>query len=593
MLDYKISYTQAHHHFINIELTINHVDDIMEKELSLQLPAWRPGRYTLQNFAKNIAQFDVFDEHHNPLQFSKTTKDNWKIKTNGAKTVTVNYSYYANQMDAGGCYVDEKQIYLNFICCCLEVKNRPDSMYRVHIEMPSRYKIACALEQKTEKTQGKDKHFLIAKDFFHLVDSPLIASDTLQHKSYKVANSEANFHIWIQGDWKINFEKAVKEFQKFTQDQIALFKDFPSTDYHFLFQILPFSKYHGVEHCHSTVITLGADYDMDGTVRYNDFLGISSHELFHFWNIMRIRPKELMPYDLSKETYFKTGFVAEGLTTYYGDYILCRSGVWSQEYYIKDFETLLKRHFHNNGRLNMSVADSSYDLWLDGYDLSIPNRKSSIYVEGAMAAFILDMKLRRTSNHEKSLDTVMVKLWEDFGKKGIGYSLEDYHNLVDEIAGEHIEDYFQTCIYSPNALDSHLQKAFDFIGIEKTFIPNENEIERRLGLKTVFQTNGVNNGYFVVAFSPTSEVAKFLTVNDEIIAINSYKLDAINPNTILKKAVKDGKQEIEISFFRDNQLHTITTKYDENQYPNIKLTVKEDASEEQKENLRKWLMPLV
>ncbi|AFM04581.1 putative protease with the C-terminal PDZ domain [Bernardetia litoralis DSM 6794] len=585
MLDYKISYSQPHHHFINLELTINNIDANLEKEISLQLPAWRPGRYTLQNFAKNIAKFNVFDENEKPLKFSKTTKDNWKVETNGAKTLTVRYTYYANQMDAGGSYLDEKQIYLNFICCCLEVQNRPNSEYRVNVEMPSDYKVACALPQETQEK----KSYLIAQDFFHLIDSPLIASNTLKHKSYKVKNSEANFHIWIQGDWNIDFEKAVKEFQLFTQDQIALFKDFSSTDYHFMFQILPYSKYHGVEHCHSTVITLGADYDMDGVARYNDFLGISSHELFHFWNIMRIRPKELMPYDLSKETYFKTGFVAEGLTTYYGDYILCRSGVWTQEYYLKDFENLLKRHFHNNGRLNLSVADSSYDLWLDGYELGIPNRKSSIYVEGAMAAFILDIKLRKTSNHQKSLDTVMVKMWEDFGKKGIGYSLEDYHNVVDETAGEHIKDYFEKCIYSPNALNAYLKEAFDFIGIEKTFIPNENEMERRLGLKTIFQ----NNAYFVVGFSPDSEVAKSITVNDEIVAINSYKLDANNPNAILNKAAKDGKTELEISFFRDNQLHTITIKYDENQYPIIKLKVKEDATEEQKENLRKWLSPLV
>ncbi|WP_291728903.1 M61 family metallopeptidase [Bernardetia sp.] len=589
MLDYKISYTQPHHHFIDIELTINHVDDIMEKELSLQLPAWRPGRYTLQNFAKNIAKFEVFDENENPLEFAKATKDNWKITTDGAKTVKVRYTYYANQMDAGGCYVDEKQIYLNFICCCLEVQNRPDSMYRVHIEMPSRYKVACALEQKTEKTEGKDKDYLIATDFFNLVDSPLIASDTLQHKSYKVENSEANFHIWIQGDWQPNWEKAIPQFEKFTKDQIALFTDFPSTDYHFMFQILPYPKYHGVEHSHSTVITLGADYDMDGEARYNDFLGISSHELFHFWNIMRIRPKELMPYDLSKETYFKTGFVAEGLTTYYGDYVLCRSGVWTEEYYLKELEVLLKRHFHNNGRLNLSVADSSYDLWLDGYELGIPNRKSSIYVEGAMAAFILDMKIRKSSNNEKSLDDIMIKLWEDFGKKEVGYSLEDYHNVVDSVAGEHIADYFEKCIYSPNALNTYLKEAFDYIGIEKIFVPNENEMERRLSLKTVFQ----NNAYLVIGYAPDSEVAKCLTVNDEIVAINSYKLDATNPNAILKKAVKEDKAELEISFFRDNQLHTITTKYEESGYPNIKLKIKEDATEEQKANLKKWLAPLV
>ena len=109
----------------------------------------------------------------------------------------------------------------------------------------------------------------------------------------------------------------------------------------------------------------------------------------------------------------------------------------------------------------------------------------------------------------------------------------------------------------------------------------------KANIKTIFQ----NNTYFVVGFSPDSQVAKFITVNDEIIAINSYRLDALNPHSILKKAVKDAKTELEISFFRDNQLHTITTKYDENQYPNIKLTVKENASEEQ--NIEEQVPPVI
>jgi predicted metalloprotease with PDZ domain len=120
-------------------------------------------------------------------------------------------------------------------------------------------------------------------------------------------------------------------------------------------------------------------------------LGVSSHELFHAWNIIRIRPKEMLPYDFTKENYFRTCFVAEGCTTYYGDLFLKRAGVFSDETYIKELQVYMKRHFENCAHATQSLADSSFDLWLDGYEKGIPNRKVSVYHKGALVALVLDL----------------------------------------------------------------------------------------------------------------------------------------------------------------------------------------------------------
>jgi predicted metalloprotease with PDZ domain len=186
-----------------------------------------------------------------------------------------------------------------------------------------------------------------------------------------------------------------------------------------------------VEHTNSTVIALGPSYGVMNNKGYEDLLGVSSHELFHAWNIKTIRPVEMMPYDYSRENYSRLGYVAEGVTTYYGDVMLLRSGVFTEEQYLKTFNELLEKHFNNFGRLNLSVADSSFDTWLDGYKQGVPGRKASIYTEGALCAFMLDIIIRKNSNNKRSLDDLMRLLYEEFGKKQRGYSEGEYKSAAE------------------------------------------------------------------------------------------------------------------------------------------------------------------
>jgi predicted metalloprotease with PDZ domain len=370
----------------------------------------------------------------------------------------------------------------------------------------------------------------------------------------------------------------LEEFGKFTECQIALFGNFPTKNYHFLFQILPYNHYHGVEHADSTVITLGPDYAFNSEKTYNDFLGVSSHELFHTWNITRLRPVEMMPYDFFNENYFNTGFIAEGITTYYGDYLLKRSGVFSIKQYLKELNAMLKRHFDNAGRWHASLAESSVDLWLDGYSKGIPGRKVSIYIKGALTALLLDLTLRWESKGKKSLDDVMRLMWQQYSKTG--YRFEEYQNVVNEVAGKDMTDYFLQYISGKKPLENILSELFSKFGLKFNHKEAEHAEERYFGMKLQF-TQGKLKVTDLAALSPAMQQ---LEIGDEIIALNH-----VRPSKKYRELFKEAS-EVQIHFFSNEQLkEAILKKGDDEFYTIYEVEVDKSADKDVQLLQKQWL----
>lgn len=509
-MKYIVSYQQPHHHYIDIEF---HVENINADELQVQLPAWRPGRYELGNFAKNVQKWAAFDESGKQLQSRKVSKDRWVVQTKGVAKLSVRYNYFANEINAGSSYLDETQLYINPVNCFLFIPGRENEQCTVELKVPKNYTVATSMKKRSE-------HVLVAADFEELADSPLIASSTIKHNMFVLDGVE--FHLWMQGECKPSWAKIINDFFVFINEQFLMMKEFPVDTYHFLFQILPYKFYHGVEHKGSTVIALGPSYKLMKDELYNELLGVSSHELFHCWNIKTIRPVEMHPYDYTKENYSRLGFVYEGVTTYYGDLLLFRSGVFSEFDYFKTVYEHLQKHFDNFGRLNLSVADSSFDTWLDGYAPGVPNRKVSIYTEGSLIAFMTDILIRRNTRNEHSLDEVMRTLYFEFAKKGRGYDERDYKGIVEHIANASFDEFFRKYVYGTESFEPMLKETLAYIGCELNSSRSRKYHEAFFGFKIAEQHHA---GAKVTSVFPGSvaDVAE-IGVGDELMAVNGIQV---------------------------------------------------------------------
>ena len=451
-MHYQISIADTVNHFIQLNYTIS---QIHQDSIEVQLPSWRPGRYELQNFAKNVRCFIVFDEKGNEVTYRKITKDRWHIDTKGISAVRISYQYCANQPDAGACFVDENYLYINPVHCFMYTEGRADESYTLDFLLPDDYQIATQMRQS-------GKHQLQAASFDYLADSPLFASNTLQHHTFNVEQTQ--MHIWFQGQHPFDTARLIENTTSYTLKQIDVFGDLPCTEYHFLYLMHKTPARHGVEHLDSTVIAMGQTLDQTTEEYYHDLLAISSHELFHLWNIKRIRPTDLLPYDFTKENYSTLGYVYEGVTTYYGDLILLQSGVWNWEQYAASFTGDLKRHTSNPGRFNYSVAESSWDTWLDGYVPGVIGRKVSIYIEGMIAAVIADICIIKNSNGKYSLCNVMQDLYQQYAKHNLGYNETIYRELLEKYAGKSFENYYRNFIWGKGELLKGLEEALDHVG---------------------------------------------------------------------------------------------------------------------------------
>jgi predicted metalloprotease with PDZ domain len=314
-------------------------------------------------------------------------------------------------------------------------------------------------------------------------------------------------------------------------------------------------------------------------------LGVSCHELFHAWNIKTIRPVEMQPYDYTKENYARTGYVYEGFTTYYGDKLLLGSNVFSNNQYFATLQERLVKHFHNYGRYNLSVADSSWETWLDGYVPGAPYRKTNIYDEGNLLALMLDVKIMSATSNQKRLRDVCVLLYERFGKKNKGYSESDIIELVNEVSGLDLSHFFKTFVYTANDFEQPLKETFDYLGIDFIKENSAHSCEHYFGFK-VAESGLFSKVSLVAPYSPAWKAGLF--AGDEIMSINGIMLKNNFPQWLHYFI---NEPEIQLTVNSGEQLKTIVLQKDKKgntYFFNPVLRLKADASDETKANFEIW-----
>lgn len=539
--------------------------------VELGLPAWRPGRYEFQTYARNILGVLAFDEQKRALPITKTARNTWSVKPNGPGSVEIHYQYSCTQLDAGGSWIDDTLFYINPINCLLYVKGRELESCNLTLDLEESSTIASNLLFQQGTAQ--------AEHYFRLADSPFFISSLQGHETYQV-NGIA-FHIWTHGE--IAYDKAalLAHFRSFTVVQLAAMHAFPEKEYHFLLLLFPFTHYHGVEHQQSTVITLGPAQDLAKAHLYEELISISSHELYHTWNICKIRPAEMYPYRLQEENYFRTGFVAEGITTFLGEYFLRQSGFFSEERFLLEIEQWLNRHLLHRGLERASLSDSSFDLWVDGYVGTSADFKVSIYVAGALSAIALDLQIR-LANEDKSIFDLMRTLYEEKALKGEGYTEDTLHKEIQSLIGDEEQNFWNHCI-TGHFITPYVSKALEEFGISVERVSSVYCHERLLGIKFKPASTKLEVAKIYID-SPASFL--FMT-DDQLLSVNDKPIHTLKE---LQEEL-DGSLYAKFTVLRKGRELSFSIRIDDTGDYWAMLSVKKnsEASDEQKLRYKNWM----
>jgi predicted metalloprotease with PDZ domain len=507
MIHISLSTPRIHRKMVKVRVSFSH----SEENQIVQLSSWRPGRYELGNFAKNISHVEAFDSSNTPLEVRKTEKDKWCIACNADEQITFEYFYCAAELNAGSTYVNSQMLYVNPVNCIPFLPGRANENYSVEI-LDSYAHLSCGLPHEGNK--------MFAQNFDELADSPFVASHNREVLSEEIDG--VTFQANIFGITNLNFERFWNDVRSYTQLQLNIFGEFPVSKYRYLLHFTPYFMHHGVEHTTSTVIVMGHGENFDREEKHNEMLAICSHELFHTWNVKTLRPVEMMPYDFTKENYTQLGYVDEGVTTYYGDLCLRRSNVWNNDLWKQSLEKWLNTHHRNYGRFSYSVADSSIDTWLDGYTPGVPWRKVSIYNEGALLSMILDIELIAATEGTKSLDNVMHNMYHTFAKNNKGYSVEDYWKSLESAGLSNAQDFRKNIADKAVDYSEHLKNAFDKIGVQLEWTTSVLATERLFGFSVDIQMG--KSKVTSVCMNSAADLGG-LWYGDEILEIDGIAVD--------------------------------------------------------------------
>jgi predicted metalloprotease with PDZ domain len=448
----------------------------------LSLPAWIPGSYMIRDFAKHIVELKAECDGR-AVVVEKQDKDTWRCAPCQGVLV-VRYRVYAWDPSVRAAHLDTTHGFFNGTSMFLRPHDREQRTCLVDIIAPAGeayrdWRVATALaSEDAAPPYGFGRYH--ATDYDELVDHPV------EMGSFTLATFEASsvpHDVAITGRHDANLARLCRDLQTICEHHIRFFGA-PAPMERYVFLITAVGEgYGGLEHRASTSLLIGRDHlprEEDAPVDegYRTFLGLASHEYFHTWNVKRIKPAAFVPYDLSREAYTRQLWAFEGITSYYDDLALVRSGLITIDSYLELLGQTITRVWRTPGRMRQSVAESSFDAWTKFYrqDENAPNAIVSYYAKGALIALALDLTLRRETGGDKSLDDVMRALWERYGRGGAGVPEGGVERMTAEVAGLDLASFFAQAL--DGTADLPLAPLLAEVGIQLQLRPAESESDK-------------------------------------------------------------------------------------------------------------------
>ena len=508
-LSYLLEMEHPETHFFKV--TMN-VEDYSEETMSVTMPAWTPGSYEILDFSRHVRKIKVVNSAGENIDLSKKDKSTWKIANGKSRDIAITYEVFAHDLSVHTSHLDSSHGYLNGTNIFLYIEGYKDQTAELTIKPYKDWKVSTGLEKV-----GDFKYR--ATNFDILVDSPI---EIGTHRSL-FFNVEGKEHeIVLYGHGNENEDKIKSDIQKIVESFLKLFGHLPYKRYVFIFHLASEDSGGGLEHLNSTTI------DVDRFIfapfeSYKRFLSVVSHEYFHLWNVKRIRPAELGPFNYKDENYTSLLWMAEGFTNYYGRMMLLRSGLISQKDFFKHFMENVRFYEMQPGRLITTAYESSFDAWIKLYRPSPNNFNSyiSYYTKGDMLGFLLNVRIIEVTRGQKSLDDLYRHLFEKFNKDGKGYTEKDLILSLKEVTGTDFTDFYSRFIKSTEPID--FQAELDKLGVtlKKSFKGADEFPDGSPYMGSIFRNGSRNTVETVIEGSPAYRAG--LSPGDEVVAINGYR----------------------------------------------------------------------
>jgi predicted metalloprotease with PDZ domain len=591
---FTIGMSRPHTHLFEVDVRIKRSANAPAQE-SLIMPVWTPGSYLVREFERNVQDFVAKDAAGQTLKWDKVNKDTWRIETNGASEWHASYRVYANELSVRTSELNSSHAFWNNANLLMYPEGYLKSPSTVQVLSPDVWKVATGLP-----VAPGPKNTFRAENFDVLYDSPFEVS---AFKTISFQVKDVKHRIVIDGEGNYDPERVRNDVQKIVETEVGIMGgEIPYADYTFILHLRS-NGGGGLEHLNSTALGYprfgfrtergdrgtSSSPNAQTTERgYESFLSLVAHEFFHLWNVKRIRPDALGPFDYTQENYTKMLWVAEGITDYYADLALRRANLISE----RDFLTATARSFQSlqntPGRLVQSAEESSFDSWIKFYrpDENSVNSQVSYYDKGGILGLLLDLEIRKRSNGEKSLDDVMRYLLSEYYKQNRNYGPQDFQKACELMAGSSLEEFFARYVRGKDELDYNA--ALNAAGLQletRTVGDPEKPIERMyFGADTAWEDNRL---VVKKVYAGSAAYEQGLNTGDQIVALNNMRVTKEFFDA--RMAEKKPGDLINLTIFRFDDLSTLLIKLGgrtEGTYRIVPLSTPTDL---QKKIYKSWL----
>ncbi len=537
VINYTVSMPKPETHLLEVEMKLDWAE--APKQVEVKMPVWTPGSYLIREYARHVQDFVVVDNAGNSLDWRKINKNTWAIETKSGNGVRVGYRVYSNDLTVRTNELNYEHAFFTPAALLMFPKDQLGAPSTVKVTPYRNWKVATGLS----RVAGQQNTFR-APNYDILYDSPFEVSNFIE-KSFEVRGIPHRYVVTGEGNYDL--DKIVADTKKIIEECFSLFGELPYENYTF---ILNLRGGGGLEHLNSTALQWNR-WGFDSEDRYKAFLGLVAHEYFHLYNVKRIRPVPLGPFDYESENYTKLLWVAEGTTSYYEWVLMRRAGLFTAAEVLSNEAKIAQTLSGQPGRFQTSLEEASFDAWIKSYrpDEHSINREISYYSKGEIVNFLLDIRIRSASNGARSLDDVMQYLYIEFYKKGRNYSSADFQSAAELAAGTGLENFFARFVRGKDELD------YDAIlgGMGLQLVQTKSESDEAYLGANLSEANGNLTVTSVPAGTPAYDSR--LNSKDEIIAVDGYRATRANLNFHMGR--KKAGENIKLLIFRHDKLREV------------------------------------